>query len=1016
MKSSRPSLKQQGSGESVSGEPWFDNTNNNVRKNVSSSLIDGDPPFYIGQHISTSDDLSVCAAPSESTPQRQQAKVDTAMPAFTTITNSNNTGSLDFRMIIDDLTVKNKKLREILERQERLRSSHSDRNKLFELKVHGLSMPQKRQLEETLVDFVNGLNGSRNPSCASPSQPNTSVPLRKIVSDEPPSSCTSYSRPVDSAYASMSMSGQTSTAKFGPATDSKPKSIHPTRSREQKVHSYLHDIPQGPLPRCFPAMTENIKKRVVVKRLEQLFTGKAATKTGMEPSQPVQQEGVSRSAAWADQMASEASGRKVGTEGMREAHMLPAEATIPLDDLSPEMPSLKAIDAKQSSGDRSKSDGDVSSRSLSSNQRPTRPIDLDPHRPQVPAENIEYIRHLGLPSPKIHCDLPDDGDDCWVYLNLLINMAQLHTMNVTTDFVRKAVSDVSAKFELSHDRRWIRWRGGTTGTTLSSISSSNEDQGDASSSEEGEDLFRQTGQPCTMSGSNLKNNASKSGLARYLQSSNNIQVSTNKSSEVGSSVDPPPVFVHRSDPANKFAYQPLFYHHPHSEEEDDLSLDRVGSVTSTKSRRESAGDDTGSQMAMDANPRPSSPRKTGDEGLITFYNKGGFCTDLTGDKSMTQGSMPWPIEFRNPVSDAIGCAPERFQKRRKLSADDGVRPLMHESGLPEGVEFIDGDCAAELLRLNISPRIPSSGFPKDAHPVELEASGIGGVIPEDNFIITVWTEHDLLGDQVVPRLSRFSMPRSRSSKIMHRIPQSSIDLFFEDGALEPGRQIASLGELVRKQFDQREPPDLLPEPFQARTLSAHRIKLPPSRLPPASYIFFSSFSSASEGDEDAASSVQGNSTFERVSDPRPGPLLSLLDSDTPYAIERPLHGVDLSLFCGGFDSRSSSTMESSSDAGSSSDSSIDLLAAARQNDPDAVAAREREFEMNYGLPDLGELPAGSSAATAGGGSGYSSQNTSVSASSSSQDGIRPGNKRARTSDSMDVCHKSPRTDGDHGDY
>lgn len=61
----------------------------------------------------------------------------------------------------------------------------------------------------------------------------------------------------------------------------------------------------------------------------------------------------------------------------------------------------------------------------------------------------------------------NDNNEGWVYLNLLINMAQLHTLNVTPEFIKKAVNQLSVNFELSSDGQRIRWKGGVGGTSLS---------------------------------------------------------------------------------------------------------------------------------------------------------------------------------------------------------------------------------------------------------------------------------------------------------------------------------------------------------------------------------------------------------------------------------------------------------------------------------------------------------------------------------------------------------------------
>lgn len=51
---------------------------------------------------------------------------------------------------------------------------------------------------------------------------------------------------------------------------------------------------------------------------------------------------------------------------------------------------------------------------------------------------------------------------------------------------------------------------------------------------------------------------------------------------------------------------------------------------------------------------------------------------------------------------------------------------------------------------------------------------------------------------------------------------------------------------------------------------------------------------------------------------------------------------------------------------------MDFLAAARQVDPETIRVKEREYDAEVAERLAEEIPAGSSAATAGGGSGFNS--------------------------------------------
>ena len=86
---------------------------------------------------------------------------------------------------------------------------------------------------------------------------------------------------------------------------------------------YLHDVPSGLLPNHSVAMTEKSGKKLVVRRLEQIFAGKRPA-TGGHP-QPLQQQEVAQSPARADRQAKEANGQRATQEGVREARIMPLQ-------------------------------------------------------------------------------------------------------------------------------------------------------------------------------------------------------------------------------------------------------------------------------------------------------------------------------------------------------------------------------------------------------------------------------------------------------------------------------------------------------------------------------------------------------------------------------------------------------------------------------------------------------------------------------------------------------------------
>ena len=90
----------------------------------------------------------------------------------------------------------------------------------------------------------------------------------------------------------MSASGQTLNSQPNPK---RVKSSDKSDAKRRDVKSYLHDIPLGLLPRRSPFISTKVKRKVIVRRLEQLFTGHGGL--SMNSNQCHQQQEVSQSAA-----------------------------------------------------------------------------------------------------------------------------------------------------------------------------------------------------------------------------------------------------------------------------------------------------------------------------------------------------------------------------------------------------------------------------------------------------------------------------------------------------------------------------------------------------------------------------------------------------------------------------------------------------------------------------------------------------------------------------------------------
>lgn len=843
--------------------------------------------------------------------------------------DTENSSTEDFRSVIDDLTVANKRLKAKLKKYEKLYDAHLQDEKLFEVRFHGLPDHKKKELEETLRKFAADLDESLNTNIPPIS---TAAPL------EQHHTTSSASRFAESGYASMSVSGQNSTsAPSGQDSDRRQMSKSQYNRQQQSIHSYLHDIPVGLLPKHNVPMTEKSKKKLVVRRLEQIFAGKRSA-PGNHP-QPMQQEEVAQSAAMDDRRAKEASGQRYQKEGLREARIMPVRSedediVAPAESVQKLRPGLY-IQEHEFAG------------ANSPNQRPTRPLDLDPYRAQIPAENMEYIRHLGFTPPDTASgEAPEDGHG-WIYLNLLINMAQLHTINVTPDFVKDAIIEYSSAFELSHDGRKIRWKG-SSDLTLNSETSSEPRSGAS---------------PYDILGSSSSRSPSKRMKTENSRDSNESSIDPeSKARREARAV--------RERDQRQLAYTPLFFHKQDSEEDDDFD---IGSSSNSLFHAQQRGDSSGlGSSAM----RSSSSRKRREDGPIIFYNKAKFCTDLSGDRRGL--SIANPASYKSITSQPLGATSKSHNSADVFLGISEPRGPLNDT-TPMDVDQKESErTTSSEEEIGFSPQELHTNESSDSTPstMEFEASGIGGVQPNDNFAIRVKRSH--------VRAEASTLARYKAKKMQ----------------LYPRRILEALNE---QQSSENEEHQQQRPVIKEEILSASRKDLPSSTLPPASFLPFDSTSSG-DVDSDLESDVSSNPSTSSSSDRGPATALRLLNIS-------PMHPSN----------QSTKDKEGPSEEGGDSDSdgSVDFLATARQLDPKTVMASEREYDATLADRLAEEIPAGSSAATAGGGSGFNSpMSVQIGGGEDAESTKRPSHasssstraknlKRARTSDSIATALQQP---------
>ncbi|KAJ9603735.1 hypothetical protein H2200_011921 [Cladophialophora chaetospira] len=752
-----PNIPQGESQESTSDQSaakWFASKNENVADlQGKDSAREHESPFYLAQQTSIPRSKNLRSQNAESFGPRAR----------------DDTENDELRGVIDDLTIENKKLKTVLRTfHNRSTPASSNPDRVFEVRMHGLPAEKKRELEEILRSFATRLGDS-------PSQPSSSAQVTKSASSAGcvPATATKLQPDrihTDSGYASKPDSSMNSMSQG--ATGLKlGESGHLSKTKKDTdIEKFLLDIPDSLLPRHSVSVSDNAKMQLVVQRLEHLFTGKRAAPG--EHSLPLQQQQISRSAAKADRREDRRLNRTAKSEGTREAHILPSDSKLNPDtmEVSGQRPS------NQSTSDLSSTEATTTQNVESPgspDQRPTRPLDLDINRAQVASDNIEYIRHLGLSSPQFDDSIQTKGQS-WVYLNLLVSMAQLHTLNVTPAFVRKAVKQLSTKFELSKDGHKVRWVGGDTdadpgylhqGSPESAPQRTSEDTGDDGGHRSGRSVAS------TLNNASVSNSDDKNAQPRSSNTSNLLNFRTASSYPT----DTQPSTI-QSKSNSTFDYKPVVFQGKRT------FLKAKESYLDSSSSYDGLSPESGGLVHAFSQ---SSLKSKDDsyEGYVTFFNNPYFFTDLSGDNVPTTART----HVHGGVRDVLGMA-----KEQRPPVDDALRDAnacYFLTPLSSHMRSWSRDCPQ--IEMSLSP-IRSAGE-DETQPIELDASGIGGVRPEDNFALDV---------QICRKRGKLENGRSKA-----RITMPTLHYSYEVA-------------LCRK------------------------LSLQPSRLPPPSYVFFTTGSSS----------------------------------------------------------------------------------------------------------------------------------------------------------------------------
>ncbi|RBA19664.1 hypothetical protein FPRO05_08964 [Fusarium proliferatum] len=706
---------------------------------------------------------------------------------------AHSSSSDDYRSVIDDLTLEIQQLKKELKRYKQPGPALLHKDKLFEIKVYGLPQKKKRELETILRDLAADHDGSPEASSSqkrkgiSPHSRDHIYSKAGVQSSHPPSTGSSL-RPADSAYASMSAGGDSSRTPFYlPVMPS-------TKPSKGKVEDYLRDVPDGLYPQHV-IMTDKERKSLVVRRLEQFFTGRSnsADVSKMSPLRPGGSFIMARVVA-DTQVAGSSSAYQPPThetEPIREARFLP------LEQQSRAWKYQCHLNAHGSASDPEKDNmetegngkGLISSTKplpplpLLPKQRPTRPCDLDPDRAQIPSENMNYIRHLDLLSPDILPgqqsiqDIHLDAEGS-VSLNLLYNLAQLHLINVTPDFVRSAVLEISTRFQLSTDGHKIRWHGGSKDTKFSShVSIYHSQESPPVNNIDGSEKTREHQKTSPF----INNESQSGGLNKNVSAFN-------------------PQFYAQVE---SFRYKPLFVR----EGSSDANTSQDASVFSPIA----VDDDNPGESDLGLNYSGGLVGKLqGREGAITYYSDVPFCTDLSGDPVDVLPTIRTPLSSQNRKDSQ---QPYLVHSHRRTTSGSSVsyRPLtdrgqgLHQlaSSTHEGYHrdpgLINNDCEqASDIELDLIWNDDQQQYVSQQQL--LEPCGLGGVLPDDHFIVVVDTKRskqDILPqaskpqtrrpnesiegiiDQRAATLTSYPIPGGSETKVTEQSPSIEIEYLSE---------------------------------------------------------------------------------------------------------------------------------------------------------------------------------------------------------------------------------------------
>ncbi|KAL8735231.1 MAG: hypothetical protein Q9181_002907 [Wetmoreana brouardii] len=735
-------------------EQWHDRLNQQGPGAGVIPFADDEPPFYLQRPASDGGRPQVIQAEQLSSQPGQTCQQAPLSHSLLSRLELSSNDPNTFRDIIDDLTVQNKKLKRQLKRCQRNHSISTKHEGCFEVRVQNLSPAKKQELEIILQRFASTLHSAQHRSDAISAASGRHRPPRSLDADCKPSPSPSPdAKALDSAYASNSATGMTIKTKSGPGGCENV----PERKRVRPLVDCR--IPYTLGQEGNHETSDDSKQRVVVERLEQLF--KEPQYDRDTPPNALQLEGRNLEQA-------------NGTRKSPLPHTVGSISTLPASNSGPDSRQgylLQEVNAREACT--------------------TQLDDLDSAQGHSSPHHMRYLPHLGAASPVAGSN--SEASHGWVYLNLLINMAQLHTLYITPEFVRRAIQDISINLVLSDDGRKVRWQEGIRATAvgldgscdLPAVDDAAQSSFAVQPQQKPEGMLT-TGSTAVQNSSTVNNRASQ--LSR----------------ETGTLSD--------GARATRLHYKPMFVHSRRHLSNSNRKDDENSIVSSNSS----SDADEASVFSHESRSRPD-----GRNGPMVFFDHDPFFLDLSANI---------------PAADRAGCpsytylTPEPLGHRERAYGES----RMTEKRLPwpapangTSLRLTNGrsrDKSSPVLCTYIdSPAVAPSGGSSGMKHVPLDATGLGGIQLDDNIAIDIKTEQ-------IPTLR----PSSPST-------------------LRPQRHFST--QKPPSHFRKILKAQLSPAPsFQSRIISSTTTHLAPSPLPPPSYVY-PAVSSDSDSDSDSESGV-----------------------------------------------------------------------------------------------------------------------------------------------------------------